>query len=302
MKLLDLKLGKAAYGKIIVQILTSFQGVWAVLMACWLIPFLASWPGVFVIDNVFQMKWFLGGQVSAHHPILHTYLLGWILKFGKTVFGTYEAGLGIYCILQMFFVGSVFLYDEEAGVICRRTLSDHLRDCVCPDSLSSDIGFYSYKGYHICRFFFLIVLKTFLLVGRQEQFFSSVKEMALYCLFVFLMCAFRNTGIYIFVFSFPAMLVVWRKYWKKMLAVGITCILAWGIYVGPVYGVLHIGKGSSAEMLSVPMQQLARVMVYAPDELTEEEKADIEMYMPDYMRYEPPGRRPGKRYLPGRTV
>lgn len=163
-------------------------------------------------------------------------------------------------------------------------------------------AFTATKDTIFAGFFFLIVLKTFLLVGRQEQFFSSVKEMALYCLFVFLMCAFRNTGIYIFVFSFPAMLVVWRKYWKKMLAVGITCILAWGIYVGPVYGVLHIGKGSSAEMLSVPMQQLARVMVYAPDELTEEEKADIEMYMPDYMRYEPPGRRPGKRYLPGRTV
>lgn len=288
MKLLDLKSEKAAYGKTIVRILTSFQGVWAVLMACWLIPFLASWPGVFVIDNVFQMKWFLGGQVSAHHPILHTYLLGWILKFGKTVFGTYEAGLGIYCMLQMIFLSAVFSYtmkrlESYAGVRFRII-------CVIAFALipyHPVSAFTATKDTLFAGFFLLIVLKTFLLVGRQEQFFSSVKEMALYCLFVFLMCAFRNTGIYIFVFSFPAMLVVCRKYWKKMLAVGITCILAWGIYVGPVYGVLHIEKGSSAEMLSVPMQQLARVMVYAPDELTEEEKADIEMYMPDYMRYEP---------------
>lgn len=61
------------------QILTgkrSFWIGWGCIFLLWLPALLASWPGVYVIDNVFQFQWFQEGNISAHHPILHTYLLG----------------------------------------------------------------------------------------------------------------------------------------------------------------------------------------------------------------------------------
>lgn len=285
---IDLNSGKKIQIKTLaIRIVTSYRGAWIFIFACWMIPFLAAWPGVFVIDNVFQMKWFLEGHVSAHHPMIHTYLLGGILKLGKAVFGSFEAGLGVFCLLQMLFLSAVLSYVMKT---LERYVSVTFR-IVCVlffawIPYNSVSAFTATKDTVFAGFFLLVVLKTFLLVCEPESFLSSNTKVISYCMLVFLMCAFRNTGIYIFVFSFPALLIVCRQYWKKVLAVGIVCVFAWGLYTGPVYGLLNIEKGSSAEMLSVPMQQLARAMIYASDELTEEERESIETYMPDYKRYE----------------
>ena len=284
---IDSKSEKRIYMKgLTTRVVTSFKGVWFFLFACWMIPFLAAWPGIYVIDNVFQMKWFLEGQISAHHPVIHTYLLGWILKSGKAIFGSYEVGFGIFCLMQMLFLSAVLSYTMKK---LEQFVSVRFR-IIC-------ILFFAFIPYHpissftatkdtiFAGFFLLVVLKTFLFVCRPEEFFLSNRNMILYVLLVFLMCAFRNTGIYIFVFSLPACLIICRKYWKKMLAVGGSCILLWGVYTGPVYGALHITEGNSAEMLSVPMQQLARVMTDNSGKLTEEEKKSIRMYIPDYENY-----------------
>lgn len=252
----------------------------------WLPSFLAAWPGVFVIDNVFQMKWYLEGTVSAHHPVLHTYLLGSILKLGMTAFGSWEAGLCIFSVLQMIFLSGVFAYmitklkkDTGKKVYVAALLFFTL---VPYNSVSA---FTATKDTVFAGVFLLLVLRTYLIARNPDSFFSSWKSMVSYGVLVFLMCAFRNTGIYLFIFSAPAFLVVYRAHWKKTLLIVGGCVLTWGIFTGPVYGALGVEKGSSAEMLSVPMQQLARAMVYAPEEFTQEQWELALEYMPDYDRY-----------------
>lgn len=287
-KQFQINAGKRRATEVCFRVLASFWGAWAVIFLCWLPAYLASWPGIFVIDNVFQMKWFLEGNISAHHPILHTYLLGGILSFGKSLLGTYEAGMCIFSVLQMLFLSAVFAY-------MMKKLEDHMSRrfriiCVLMFAIipyNPVSAFTTTKDTVYAGFFLLVVLHEYLLICEPEVFFSSKKRMAEFVALVFLMCAFRNTGIYIFVFSLPAFVIVCRKYWKKVLAVALSCIVLWGLYTGPVYNLLDVQKGSSAEILSVPIQQLARVMTIAPEELTEGEKQMIAEYMPDYSRYVP---------------
>lgn len=270
------------------ECLLSFGGSWALIFLCWLPAFIATWPGVFVIDNVFQMKWYLEGNVSAHHPILHTYLLGNILEIGRKIFGSWEAGLGIFSIVQMFFLAGVFAY-----VIKR--LKEYIGSKACLAALV----FYAVVPYHpvsaftatkdtiFAGLFLLTVLETYCIVQDLESFFLSWKKMLRYVILVFFMCAFRNTGIYIFVFSLPAFVVVCRKYWKRAVSIGLGCLVMWVVFTGPVYAFLHAEKGSSAEMLSVPMQQMAHVMMDARDEFTSEEWKLAVQYIPDYEKYAP---------------
>lgn len=268
------------------KVLTSFKGAWGFLLLCWLPAYLASWPGVFVIDNVFQMKWYLEGNVSAHHPILHTYLLCGLMDFGKKFLGSYEWGMCIFVVLQMLFLSGVFSYtlkklERYMGIRIR--LLFLLLFALLPYNPVS--AFTTTKDTVFAGFFLLVLLQTYLAVCDPEAFFASPKRMSAYVVLVFLMCAFRNTGIYIFVFSLPAFLFVCRKYWKKGLAVGLSCILLWGFYTGPVYQMLDVGEGSSAEMLSVPIQQLARVMVNESGDLSVRERKMISEYLPDWERY-----------------
>lgn len=54
-------------------------------------------PGVYVIDNVFQVQWLQKGNINAHYPILHTYLLGFCKEAGKKSLVLTKPGLE--CIL-----------------------------------------------------------------------------------------------------------------------------------------------------------------------------------------------------------
>lgn len=284
-KQLEMERWRTLAGKL-AKVFSTFRGAWAFVFLCWIPAFLASWPGVFVVDNVFQMKWFLEGKVTAHHPIIHTYLLGGMLKLGKNLFGSYEAGLGMLSLLQMLFLSGVFAYTMwklEHYVSRRFRVLCIILYAVIPYHPVS--AFTTTKDTIFAGLFLLVVLQTYLFVCEPEYFFESKKKIVEYIVLVFLMCAFRNTGIYIFVFALPVMLIVCRRYWKKVLIIGICSVLMWQLYTGPVYQLLDIGKGNSAEILSVPMQQLARVMMNVPEELTEQEREMITEYMPDYMRY-----------------
>lgn len=270
----------------------SYFRIWTVVFVCWIPPFMAAFPGIFVIDNVFQMRWFLEKNISAHHPILHTWLLGGILSVGKRVFGSYEAGLAVFSVLQMMFLSAVFAY----VTVTVRKYRTYVSAGVC-------LLFFSIVPYHatsaftatkdtvFAGLFLLVLVRIWKITRNPEHFFvgwkgiSGLKKTSGFVVLVFLMCAFRNTGIYIFLFTVPSFVIVCRKYWKKALALCLCCILVWGIYTGPVYRLLHIESGSSAEMLSVPMQQLSRAMCNDREKLTEEEQEEIAAYIPGYSQY-----------------
>lgn len=268
------------------DILLSFRGAWVFTFLCWIPAFLADWPGVFVIDNVFQMRWYLEGTISAHHPIIHTYLLGGILNFGKAVFDSWEAGMCIFSLLQMLFLSAVFAWTLKV-------LSEHTGKrfrmivllCYALIPYNPVSAFTATKDTIFAGLFLLTVVSTWRIVCDREAFFSSWKRIVLYIVLIFFMCAFRNTGIYIFIFSLPVFFIICKKYWKKLLLIALSCIVLWGVYTGPVYRLLNIAEGSSAEMLSVPIQQLARVMVNAPEDMTDDQWELAVQYMPDYSRY-----------------
>lgn len=278
--------------KIIFQKKWFFPLTWLFLFLMWLPGLLASYPGVYVIDNVFQIQWFMQGTISAHHPIIHTYLLGGLVTLGKTLFGSYEAGMCMYCVLQMIILSGIFAYTINS--LKERIPSLILALCLLLYAFlpcHTISSFTATKDIIYSGLFLLIVLKTWDMVMDQEAFFRSWKKPAEYVILVFLSCCFRNTGIYIFICSIPILWIVCRKWWKRVLAIFLSCLLLWGIFTGPVYNILGAAKGSSAEMLSVPMQQMALALLVSEERdsqssLSSSDAKMIKDYIPDYQKYE----------------
>ena len=48
-----------------------------------------------------QWDMYWTGNYSTHHPLLHTYLCGWLFEAGNTLFGSYNAGLALQSLLQI---------------------------------------------------------------------------------------------------------------------------------------------------------------------------------------------------------
>lgn len=263
-----------------------FAVVWGAVFVCWIPGLLATFPGIYAYDSIFQVKWFMMGEISGHHPILHTYWLGSCFAVGEKLFGSYEIGMLLYSLTQMLVMSLIFAY-----IICYigKKLPKVIQGIVLALyaflPYNALFSFSATKDVVFAGVFAILVIKSYEIAEDMESFFSDWKRMCSYVGWIFLMCVFRNNGYYAFLCLVPVLLVICRHYWKKVLLISISAILCWNLYAGPVYNLLGIKKGASAEMLSVPMQQLAYVMCTDPSELTEKEKALIKEYIPDYHLY-----------------
>lgn len=263
-----------------------FLVVCGLIMLCWIPGLLATFPGIYAYDSVFQMKWFVNGEISGHHPILHTYMLGGCLTLGEKVFGSYEAGMLIYSLIQMLFMAAVFAYIVRyIGRFLPRVLQVFVFALYVFLPYNVLFSFSATKDVIFAGLFAVLVLKSYEMVRDMETFFAGWKNSFVYVGLAFMMCAFRNNGYYAFLCVIPVMLIVCRRYWKKAMLICLIVVLCWNVYVGPVYQLLGVTKGSTAEMLSVPMQQLSYVMCTDPSELTVEERNQIEAYIPEYWKY-----------------
>ena len=81
--------------------------IWAIIFICWIPVFLASFPGIYGYDSLYDH------QLFAHHPIIHTLYLYGTIMLGKILFDNYAYGMAIYSISQMLIMSAIFAY------ICR---------------------------------------------------------------------------------------------------------------------------------------------------------------------------------------
>lgn len=265
-----------------------FLCIWILIFLFWVPMLISAFPGIYDIDGAYQIMWFRSGKISAHHPVLHTYLLGICVDFGKWLFGSDEAGLLCYSLFQMLCMSAVFAYINKQ--ICGRIPRVLQSALILSYILLPYYGVLSItttKDVLFAGIFAIWVLKTYECVTDRKSFFGSGRRQAAYVGIIFLMCALRNTGYYIFLFMLFFFLLICRSYWRNILCIGLATVILWGIFTGPVYKILGVIPGSEAEALSVPMQQFARVMAYDGDTVSSKDRELIIQYIPDYERYTP---------------
>lgn len=251
-----------------------FLLAWLFLFLAWVPVLLAAWPGIFSYDCGWQLVGFVDGTVSAHHPILHTGLLGICLRAGQTLFGSNNAGAALYSLVQMALMSAMYAY---VCLFLRKKLAPEWLQLVTFLFLAfhptnSLMALCATKDSIFSALFAVFTVELFEMLEAREAFFESRKRQAVFVLTVFLLFAFRNNAFHTFLLSAPFFLLVFRKNGKRMLLLIAVCLGLYLLYTGPVYRALHIEKGDPREMCSVLMQGAARVYNQDNQGLTEEEK------------------------------
>ncbi len=263
-----------------------------VCLLCWLPYFLYEYPGVMTPDSINQYAQVIGAyELSNHHAIVHTALIGMFYNLGLSVTGDAHTGLALYTLAQMIFMALA------AGYVVR-TLQK--ADIMMPVLLIT-IGFYALMPYNGafavtmwkdipfagCMTIFCAALMRFLLRGSCASSADAVPKLRIseyftlllpYVLSGTLLCLLRTNGWYAFVVSVPLILLVYRKWLKVMVPVHLT-ILALVLFVKyPVMHVYEIPQADFVESLSIPVQQIARVIANG-ESLTEHEAAYVDQLM-----------------------
>lgn len=262
---------------------------WLLLFLGYLPCFLAFYPGLYCYDMTWQWDMYWTGNYSTHHPLLHTYLCGWLFEAGNTLFGSYNAGLALQSLLQIGILTGCMVF--AASFLAKWGLPWKIRGAVTAFYLL--FPFFQVFGISTTKDtifggLFLVVFVCICDMTRAQNVYRG-KALAGFLTAAVLMGTFRNNASYGLLLTVLCMMTVWlimrfrgrRGGFLPELSL-ILCLSVAGS-AGVNYGLeqaLHASKGSVAEMLSVPMQQMARTYVYHREELAEEEKEELTAYIP----------------------
>lgn len=213
-----------------------------------------------------------------------------------TLTGSYNAGIAVYTVLQMLILAHIF-------ALSIHLLGKYQKVSVVWQYVS--LAFYCFSP--VIQLFSICATKDVLFAGAQLLFFQYVlifyqsrntffEEKSVwggFAVSAFFTMTLRNNGFYIVLLVCIIMCFFVRKMIKVQvqtwIAVLFLAAVSYGIYTGPIYSLLDVEAGGIEEMLSVPLQQMARVYKYDYASLEQEDlellyeivpKKNLEAYRP----------------------
>ena len=248
--------------------------IFAGLLLCWLPWFLYLYPAVMTPDSISQFSQAVGAKAySNHHPVIHTLLIKACYQIGFGITGNVYAGIAFYTAVQMCVLAGI----ETAclAILAKRG---------CPKGmlmlwflfwgLVPYNGIYAVTMWKDMLFSAFVLLYVLLLLLLLEAERISVKEhgklLALAAVTGWLVCLFRSNGLYVYLFMVPFVLLVFRKNIRIMGTLQLLVLLMVFVIKGPVFEAMNVSEPHLTESLSIPLQQVARVVTEGR-ELTEEE-------------------------------
>ena len=254
--------------------------------------FFVVYPGSLSPDSMHQIDQALNGYTSNHHPFWHTVIVSLFLKIGLALFGTMNAAVATYSVASIFFMALCFSYSiltlYEIGI------SRKLLIVICL--------FYALVQYNI----------AYSVTMWKDVFFGGAALLVITVFFRILKKIGHPILNYIVLFVSGIAFGIWRSNgWlaliffvlvnvlyciltknKMVKTVGVLCavvLVSWFMR-SPVISILNISQPDFVESLSIPIQQIARV-IDSGCELNEEEShllsqvVDIEEILDLYKSY-----------------
>lgn len=252
------------------------------LIICWGIVLLSVYPGFFVYDAQDELMQVITRNFSTHHPLLHVIYMGGIVQAGYKLFGSYNAGICLFTVVQMLIAALAVVY--TAAKMHR-------------------FGFaVSFVRGAIVLFGLFPVFPMFILCSSKDSIFSIVVMLWIVemyewirfgehrfnvkwlCLSV-IMCLLRNNAVYALVLTGVIFAVFAAKKRVQAAVLFMTAVILTFFCSSALEFATGAASSEHQEMLTVPIQQAARVYNMEPQVFTQEEREQLNRYLPDeYLR------------------
>lgn len=244
------------------------------LLLCWLPVFLAVYPGFFVYDAQDEYIQVATRTFSTHHPLVHVLLLGGMICAVHKLTDSYNLGIACYMVFQMAVAAGVFTF--LFSYLRKKRVSRMVRlvGLLWLGTFPTVVMFTLCSAKDALFTLALLLLLICLLeLGRDEEnFFASKGWRFLFVISGMAMMLFRNNGFYAFLVMIP-LLLIGKKGRRRQLLLLSACAVAGCLLVnGGLKLALHADDSEYQEILTVPIQQLARVYKYAPESFSKEDR------------------------------
>ena len=243
------------------------------LLLCWLPVFLAVYPGFFVYDAQDEYIQVATRVFSTHHPLVHVLLLGGMICGVHKLTDSYNLGIACYMVFQMVLAAGIFTflfsYLRKKGVT--RVL--RLIGIVWLGLFPTVVMFTLCSAKDALFTLALLLLLVCLLeMGTEAAFFESKGWQSLFVVSGMGMMLLRNNGFYAFLVMIPVLLLLQKKRRWRLLFLAVCAVAGCMLVNGGLKAALHADDSEYQELLTVPIQQLARTYKYAPEVFSGEDR------------------------------
>jgi len=275
------------------------------LFMVWLSVYLAYYPGICSYDFTIQSGQFVSHEYNDHHPLAHTLLMEGFYQFG-IMCGDANIGIGMYTLFQMLILAGAiafciaFVY--EKGVSVRWVATLQVLSMIYPFHWYMSVSATKDTMFTASVLMMLCCMMAQILEARDEL--RPRKWDVGLIVSTILVILFRNNGKFAFLVTivfllFAAALCRKKKsLYVRMFADGVVALGLGVLLTTFLFQVMGAVQGDKREMLSVPIQQLSRTMlyhggvgVYEEDDngISQEDKALIDAFLPGqaYLDYRP---------------
>lgn len=284
----------------------NFFYIWAIIFLFWMPVFFALYPGAFVYDATEEYVEVISRQFTMHHPLLHVLALGGIVHLFEYIGAGANLGIAVYVLLQMLVMSAALSFVVRSlqmwGVTKRYAFITVLFFSIFP----------LFPLYAVCTakdgLFTVFLLVAIVSMGNIIRL-ADVKDaqppsptsappmsdMIIFLVSSTLMMMLRNNGLYAYAATalISAMTLIISRRQKPAAFSGTTARLLILMVLSIVLSlggtrILKLATGATdgehQEMLTVPIQQLARTYTYSPEAFTPDEEALLKAFIPeDYL-------------------
>ena len=248
-----------------------FWGSFALIVVIDLVyHYTAVYPGTLSKDSMDQVIQTYTGVYSNHHPFWHTMVIQLCLRVGMAVFGDINMAVSLYFVLQTVLMAASFGY-----------VTMTLYQLGVPKLwIGVTLALYALMPYNIA--YSSTMWKDVLFGGTVVAFLTAMlrilrktgkKQIWNYVIFAVSgigFCVWRSNGFLAILASFLVFSLVLFKDHKKLLLVLLGVIVTGWVMKGPVLNTLNVTDPDLVESLSIPVQQVARVIADGGELTTQE--------------------------------
>ena len=248
-----------------------FWGTFAVIAVIDLLyQFFVVYPGTLTLDSIDQITQIRNGVYSNHHPFWHSMVIKLFMSIGYGIFGDINQAASVYFAAQTLIMAACFAYVMMTLYQAR----------IPKLWMALSFGLYALMPYNIA--YSGTMWKDVLFGGAVCAFLTAMlrilkgigrKQLWNYVVFALSgigFCVWRSNGFLALFAAFLVFLIVLWKDHKKLLLVLLGVIVAGWVMKGPVLDAMNVTDPDLVESLSIPVQQVARVITDGC-ELTQEE-------------------------------
>lgn len=267
--------------KIMNEPIKLFIIIFLLIIISWIPYFLRYYPGIVTSDSYSQIEQTLGIlPLSNHHPIAHTAIIGLFVNSGIMLTNNINVGIALYSIASMIIMSIfdtcvlIYLRKKNVPLVCQIIVL--LYYMLYPVNAMYSITMW--KDIFFSGILPIFIIFNIELIFNTNKFLSKKKNIIFYVLIAICTILLRHNGLYVVILTLPFIFIVLKKSWKKILPMFLSIIVIYEMTNIIFYNIMKIEKGSVVEMLSIPVQQIARVEKNHRDELSQDMKNSISKF------------------------